>query len=368
MDVDWNVAAWFIGIAVVIGLAKIVRGRVTESDESSRFVLNVGMPSVAVASAEVAAGVTSPAEPKGLVAHVAGNAIIAAQRGALGPLIAQLRTIAPDDWDRRTVLVDSVANETSQVTLDQWARQDPPDPDGLVARGVGLIARAWEIRGDGLYSTVGEDQGVRFRRVLESAVITLQAATRLDPNNPAPWGHLMSCGLGLGWELDTVWELFEEAIDRNPTDWRAHNRMVTYLHEKWYGSYEQQLAFARDVASCHPGTPLCMFVVQSHLGHWEHLHNIIEDDDASAAHVSNPAVVAECERLHASAFVGQDDGQVSVLSARNVAAAWFFASRDAARTRAELAHIGRSFTDYPWHMFHRSPEIGFNKAIDWAQG
>lgn len=309
-----------------------------------------------------------PAAPRtGVGGQRAQDALAAAQRGDLDPLRQALADVYGSDWDRRGLLLDLVAGKAPQAALDVWAARSPSDADAQLARGIGLVRRAWEARGSGTAGTVSAQGRNAFVQYLTDADAVFSQVGATGTTNPLPWSQRILCGRGLGIDHATAQALFAEATTRDPRDWLAHQQMLTYLTAKWHGSHEAMFAFARQAAAANPGSDVAMIVVAAHIERWAYTEGFEGDAKRAAAYLTDAEVRAECQRLYDGSIARDEGDRASTIKARNIAATWFYLVRDETRARVEIERIGNAFTEYPWYYLDE-PERASTKAARWALG
>ena len=151
------------------------------------------------------------------------------------------------DWTER-----ALRNETDiGDAVYAWV-EEAPSCRSLSFKGAALIAKAWEARGGGLGHTVGEKDAMTFHLLLMGADTVLDQAIELDPASAEPWGLKLTVAMGLGKEIAEAQALFDEAHKRAPFHTYSVRAMNLILCEKWGGSEEQVLEFARWVEAEAP--------------------------------------------------------------------------------------------------------------------
>jgi hypothetical protein len=147
--------------------------------------------------------------------------------------------------------------DTGATWIDRWAAAEPADPDALVLRARSLVARAWEVRGGGWASTVGDDAAGEFGRLLGLALEVNDRAAALAPDDPAPWSQRLLLMTALSADRGTFERGWAELVARDPWHREAHSYKLMYLCRKWHGSHDEMFAFARSTAAAAPnGSPL----------------------------------------------------------------------------------------------------------------
>ncbi|WP_073793579.1 hypothetical protein [Streptomyces uncialis] len=188
------------------------------------------------------------------------RALDAARRGSWEPAAALLaRTRAAADWqlrsDHLTGLVTLALHHVGW--LEDWFRDRPADPGAALVRAELAVRRAWEIRTMTGPGTIPREQFEAFRTALADAAPLLRAAAELGPDDPTPWGILLTHARGLGAPREVFEEYLAQGQVRAPHDLALHERALPYLSDKWFGSYAEMFAFTRSAAGSAPeGSPL----------------------------------------------------------------------------------------------------------------
>jgi hypothetical protein len=123
----------------------------------------------------------------------------------------------------------------------------PPANESLVllCKGYFYIKYAWDARGDGLAPTVTTEGWQLHRDRLQEAETALEAAWKLDPQNPVIARQMMTVELGQGKGRDRLELWFRRAMELDPNYLDACSAKLYYLEPKWHGNAEEMLAFGR---------------------------------------------------------------------------------------------------------------------------
>ena len=81
--------------------------------------------------------------------------------------------------------------------IDVWIEAKPESYYPWLVRGMRRVGLAWEARGDGWASSVGEDGWKAFRALLGDARADLERAAELEPGSVWPFVELLSVAMGL---------------------------------------------------------------------------------------------------------------------------------------------------------------------------
>ncbi|MGI5489641.1 hypothetical protein [Microtetraspora malaysiensis] len=285
---------------------------------------------------------------------------------ALGPVRAgdlqiglELVKAARGQNELRALRVWQLA-DAAKAHVDALATRAGDDPDALLWLGAARIKHAWEIRGASYAKYVGGERFQRFWSVLSTAAEPLHRAAHLLPEDPVPWEQLQWHGIGMQVgrpELDRIWK---ELSVRDPRLFAGHYTRAQVLCEKWYGSHEELLAFARDtVASADPGDPLTAILA---LAHFEVAWRMMDDNDSAflskaaiEGYFSRRETVAELVRA-ADQWQTQAQPHLRAFEAHHLFGAAFYYSGHHARAQRLLSGArNRIPENLPWSVASLTP-------------
>ncbi|GAA4539627.1 DUF4034 domain-containing protein [Amycolatopsis samaneae] len=177
----------------------------------------------------------------------------AARAGDWAPAAELLAEIGTD-WDRRAAVVSSLGDAAAHddTWLKAWQAARPGDPDAAVVHAEGLVGLAWQIRGGYTADQTSREQFTGFFRVLEQAEAATRAATELAPEDPTPWGTMITLARGRQYEHEQFRPLWNELVTRAPLHRAGHIQALQYWCAKWRGSHERMFAFAEESAAKSP--------------------------------------------------------------------------------------------------------------------
>jgi hypothetical protein len=175
---------------------------------------------------------------------------------------------APMTNDDRAFYMEVAANTSGvQDWIDNAIRDDASSTLPLLVKGTHAVFWAWEARGTGLSSTVGEDKWKVWFRRLKLAEDCLDEVIDRDPKCLEAWHFLVILGRARQLTKEECWKRFNNLIAIDPTHHYGHDQMLQNLCAKWSGSAEAMFAFARDRAATAPGTSLPALIATAHLEH-----------------------------------------------------------------------------------------------------
>ena len=188
------------------------------------------------------------------------------EAGHVGPFeSAYLRS----DVHRREFLLQNLVLDLPGVAaIEQWPQTDPASPLAYLARGAQRISSAWEARGRGRSTTVGEDAWEIFFSRLRDAESDLRRSLELGDDGVA-WSQLLISGRGLQLTTDELRARYARATERSPGLTNAAEQLLQSLCAKWHGSNEEMFEFARDTcATAPPNDPRHRLIAIAHFERW----------------------------------------------------------------------------------------------------
>lgn len=258
-------------------------------------------------------------------------------------------TLHHRDWHRRARVASALgqAAAVDDSWLLAWEREAPDDPGAALVRGDGSVALAWQIRGGGWGSTVGEERAVAFLRTAQRAQEALRHAIALAPGDPTPYDSLIWTLTAQNRphdEMRAVWAELRASAD--PYQYDAHYAALQYWCAKWHGSEPEATEFATGAAGTAPaGTLLGMLPL---ISWYEH-----EDDDATDESFRHPVLIAAVDWLLTD-IAAAPPTHPNLVSARHFAAYFLVRQRryEAALEQFRLVdgYVGAS----PWRYYNDS--------------
>ncbi len=294
--------------------------------------------------------------------------VASVQKNDFSGLFAYLAACREGRWDERGMAVEVVSEGMGRAAIDTWCATQPNAPEPFLMRGRHGIFWAWEARGSGKASSVSQAGRQLFEERLALAQQDLERAAQMDPADPTPWALLVTIARARDLGKPAAQRYLDEAVRRDPDNFFAHNNMLSFLAAKWHGSHEDQLAFARGVAtSARPGSDLVALVIRAHVEVWAYKQHFDGDKTAADAYVHSEANRAECaSAYHASLAAPGHVPRASTIYLLNEAAFWFWRAGDRERAAQAFMRIGSyAYTEYPWRYLG-DPQARYYEAASWA--
>ena len=246
--------------------------------------------------------------------------------------------------------------------LEQWLNDEPNSADAQLCYGARLVQWSWEARGYGMGKQISQEKWeLFFERLAITRDILTQCAETM-PEDPTPWAYLIMVSTWDSDEQDVRDHYYQQAIDRDPTNWAAHMHMVIALSEKWGGDNEEMIAFAEKASNDAPdGSDLPAILIKAYIENWKYL-NLFDKKPEEAKQFLLSREVQEKAALAYVRSVGSENhaqSSVSVFTRYNTSA-WFWLVRDKLNLKNDLEVLGNTIEDIHWRW--AGPEGELDKA------
>ncbi|MFD5880374.1 hypothetical protein [Streptomyces yangpuensis] len=265
------------------------------------------------------------------------------------------------DWEERWQRVRALAEVAAEddAWLLAWRAARPADPSAALVNADTGVLVAWNVRGSARASHTTQEQFRIFHELLAKAQEQAWEAQRLaDPADPVPYMVEQSVSLGLGYPHEQYRRLWSQITKRDPKNLSAHTNAMQYWSQKWRGSHERALAFARECAAgAEPGEllsalPLIAYVEQE-------LH---ESDLEPETFFKEPEVAAAVDAALVDLAAADPDDWRTVRLRHLLAWFLFWQDRDAEAVE-QFRHIDGHIGAMPWYYW---PKSRYVHARDWA--
>lgn len=150
--------------------------------------------------------------------------------------------------------VASTGSGDADRFLREWLEAYPDSPTPRIALAVGLIERAWIIRGTGYASTVSSASWKPFKETVEQARQALLQSKEVSALDPHWYTAMAEVGMLQSWSLDEFSALIDEALDREPLYFDTYFVAVNRYLPKWGGNTLLVEEFARQAVARTRGT------------------------------------------------------------------------------------------------------------------
>jgi hypothetical protein len=131
---------------------------------------------------------------------------------------------------------DSSAWETRLQQIDRWIARTPKESTPYLAKAAVLISYAWDARGAGWAETVRNEDWPVFTGRLTAAQHVLEESAAISKTSPIWYDAMQTIALGLSWPENKYSEIFNEAVQREPTYYVFYFNAARYYLPRWHGN------------------------------------------------------------------------------------------------------------------------------------
>ncbi len=248
-----------------------------------------------------------------------------------------------------------VADHPGRVAVfPGYAKNNPSDARAQYLYGSYLVRKAWAARGSGTADTVSDSDADKFRDYLSDAQEALQRAIELDPDMSDAYAEMLVVVRGAGSKAEAR-KLFDEARTRFPSDIQLHQNMLLLLTERWMGSDDEVLEFARTHGNSV--AELACLIPFAHLEVWR------GSDTDIGTYFKDKKIRAEVKEAFKQFISSSDDGQQvqGRLDALQYFACAFGMMGDNKNGKKAFKKMKGRYSSAAWNMW-ANPEVLFTKA------
>lgn len=234
--------------------------------------------------------------------------------------------------------------------LKDWVSKEPESADARLCYGAQLLQSAWDARGYGRSFQISNKSADKYHELLTEAEFNFEACIALDNEDSTPWAYLLVVYTGLYNDPELRDYYFENAIARDPENWAAHMHMIIALSEKWGGSNEEMMAFAREASdNAEEGSDLSLLFVKAYLEVYKYKEVFEEDLDGALAFKNSPSILSDINTAYDNSNLakGLEDKKTTIFARYNISG-WFCLVGDDFRLKNELIALGRRISDVHW--------------------
>ncbi|MCX5177317.1 hypothetical protein [Streptomyces virginiae] len=251
-------------------------------------------------------------------------------------------------WQRLRPLSDLAAEDDAWLLA--WRAARPTDPSAALVNADTGVLVAWNVRGSLRASQTTQEQFRIFRELLLKAQEQAREAQRLaDPADPVPYMVEQSISQGLGYSHEEYQQLWSQIVKRDPKGLSAHTNALQYWCQKWRGSHELALTFAREAAaSAEPGELLSLLSLVAYVEQEMH-----ESELKPETFFKEPEVLAAVEAALVDLAAADPDDWRSIRLRHLLAWFLFWQDRDAEAVE-QFRHIDGHIGAMPWYYWPKS--------------
>jgi len=268
------------------------------------------------------------------------------------------------DWQDRLFVVDLVVGDIPTAVMDFACEAEPEAADLALLRCAHFADLALKRRGTGTCDKVAEQSYRDAATCINVAMVAVEKAAKLDPHDPTAHACMLR-PLGIFEELlPRVQHEFMQVTLLAPDLVQPYRIFVSNLSERWHGSHEYSVRFARTaLTKAGPGSdmPACLF--WAHLLAQTHFEAFDNDARGGAAYLRKSEVVSELNAAFDRWIEAPYSPRRSSVPYLHYAACWFYLVGDAVRLQRALALANYTFCEDPWSMIEGNAVVAFGKAM-----
>ena len=153
-----------------------------------------------------------------------------------------------DGLDRPQLDTSDAAWKRHIKLLQQWMDERPDSDTAPVALAASYFNFGWKARGKGYADSVSDESRQLF---LERVALARNFLTTITAKTSCPkWYSLMlQIALSESWDRESYEELFEHAVQFEPTWYEYYRQKAIYLLPKWHGEPGDLDAYANSFAT-----------------------------------------------------------------------------------------------------------------------
>jgi tetratricopeptide (TPR) repeat protein len=278
------------------------------------------------------------------------------------------RTRRESDWQDRIFMLALIVPSIRLAALDFACETEPEAADVFLLRCTFFAELATTMSGTG---TGDKAASGRFRNAAEcikAALSDLDRTAQLDAADPTAHAYMLPSLTIFGQFVSRQQRAFQQATELAPDLVPAYRAIVTSLSERWQGSHEKSLKFARYAmtkAGPCSDMPACLF--WAHLLVRSHFSAFDKNSQAAESYVHNPEVTRQLD----SAFEAWTEPPYiprrSSIPYLHHAACWYYLAGDSTRLQRALSLTGNVFSKIPWSLVG-NPQKVYARALLFAAG
>lgn len=243
-----------------------------------------------------------------------------------------------------------------QDWIGQWIEAEPDATLPLLVRGAHAVYWAWEARGGARAAATSQEQFREFHQRLKVAENSLDQVVERNPGDAAAWAFLVTSARGRRVDRAEAQRRFDGAVRAHPGNTMAHEQMLQYLCNKWFGSRDEMFSFARTaVETAPPGSPLGGLVAYAHIEDWLDAPDDRRNGFLERAEVRDELNAAADRSVRHPAHRPRPGG----VQVNNGFAFAFTLAGDDQAAMEQYEIIGDRVTTSPWQYLAAGPARGF---------
>ena len=255
----------------------------------------------------------------------------------------------PNRWSDRYFYSLAMSRHFPVAVLKHWAESQRTSADAHLVYGARFLKWSWEARGYGSGRTISKDKRIEFYRRLALTRELLEESARLHPGDPTPWAYLIMVAVYSQAGEEAERRYFEQAIERDPSNWTAHMHRLTGLTAKYGGSHAEMFKFARESASsARQGSLVPILLTKAHSEYWKYLSLFEGNHEGARKYLQERDAHDETLEAYRRTLGSNRYDKREATFARINAAGWFWLIKSRDALRDELRALDGSIHDVHW--------------------
>jgi tetratricopeptide (TPR) repeat protein len=278
------------------------------------------------------------------------------------------RTRKERDWQDRIFMLGLIVPSMSLAALDFACEAEPAAADLFLIRCAFLSELAATMRGSG---NTDQAATARFRNAalcIRAALADLEKTAQLDTEDPTAHAYVLPSLTLFGHLTSRQRRAFQQATELAPDLVPAYRAIVNAQSERWHGSHEKSLNFARNsMTKAGPGSDMAACLFWAHLLVRSHLFSFDKNPDTAQSYAYVPEVTRELNAAFDDWTRPPYIARRSSIPYLHYAACWYYLAGDSVRLQRALSFTNNVFSKIPWSLIGNSKKL-YARALRLAAG
>jgi Domain of unknown function (DUF4034) len=267
------------------------------------------------------------------------------QQGRLDGLRQYLaRTRDERDWQDRIFVLGQVAPKASIGDLDAACEAEPNAADVFLIRCAYFAELACTMRGTGTCDQVTKERFSNSAECAKAAVADMKRSAELDKEDPTCFTLILR-PLTIFSQREMMKQAFQTATALAPGLVPAHHAIVTALSQRWGGSHDASVGFARGaMTNAGPGSDMASCLFWAHNLVRTHYKAFDKDLRAEQLYRQNIEVRRELDEAFDKWIEPPYTARRASIKFLKHASAWYLAAKNNANLERAIALTNERLT------------------------
>lgn len=278
------------------------------------------------------------------------------------------RTRASGDWQDRLYVLGQIAAHAPAYVLNAACEAEPEAADVFVLRCAYFAELSITMRGTGTANQVKAANMRSSAAAVQAAMASMAKSTQLDGQDPTAYALVLR-PLSIFGQAELQKRAFDRATAIAPGLVAAHLALTTAHSERWGGSHNASLQFARlAMTKAGPGSDMaaCLFwahdLVRTHFMHFN------KDVPGSLRYAADSGVAGELNSALEAWLAPPYVARRSSTPFLGRASAWYRAVSDADRFKRIAALTGEEFKEADFSAARQFAGAKRGGLLGWIYG